>query len=81
MAAPVLAASVQTESILAAGPKYDTVQSQDNKTDERYSDRGREGKRAGEDLSSKESGARKKGTAPPEKRPRLKYRDEPRCSC
>ncbi len=81
-AAPSLATSVQAEQLLAMGSKSGAVQTQDSsRTGERYSDRDHEGKRTEKNLSSKESGARKNGTALPEKKPRLKYRDEPRCSC
>jgi hypothetical protein len=79
--APLFTAEVQPGNILAMGSKSGAGHSQDIKTDERHLERDHEGKGTGEGLSSKESGTQKKEKAPPAKRPRLKYRDESKCSC
>jgi hypothetical protein len=77
----VLVADVLPHSVLAMGSKSGAVQPQDIKTDERHLERDHEGKGTGDGLSSKESGTQNKEKAPPAKRPRLKYRDESKCSC
>jgi len=77
----LLFAGVQAESMLAMDAKGTAVQLPDNKTDERHLEIDHEGKGTGEGLSSKESDTQKKEKAPPVKRPRLKYRDESKCSC
>jgi len=77
----VLVADVLPHNILAMGSESGAGHSQDIKTDERHLERDHEGKGTGEGLSSKESGTQKKEKAPPVKRPRLKYRDESKCSC
>jgi hypothetical protein len=77
----VLVADVLPHNILAMGSKGGAVQPQDIKTDERYLERDHEGKGTRDGLSSKESDTQKKEKAPPAKRPRLKYRDESKCSC
>jgi hypothetical protein len=72
----VLVAGVQAGTVLAIGSKGEAVHPQDNKTNERHF----EGKGTEEGLSSKESGTQKE-KASPQKKPRLKYRDESKCSC
>jgi hypothetical protein len=72
----VLAAGVQAGTVLAIGSKGEAVHPQDNKTNEKHF----EGKGTGEGLSSKESVTQKKNVSP-QKKPRLKYRDESKCSC
>lgn len=76
----LLFAGVQAESILAMGAKGTAVQSPDNKTDESQRVRDQD-KQTGDGLSSKESNTQNKGKSFPGKKPRLKYRDEPGCSC
>jgi hypothetical protein len=76
----LLTAGVQAESILAMGAKNSAVQPRDNKTDESQTERNRV-KQTGDDVSSKGSNTLNKGKSSPEKKPRLKYRDEPGCSC
>jgi hypothetical protein len=76
----LLTAGVQAESILAMGAKNSAVQPTDNKTDESQSERNQL-RKPGDGLSSKESNTLNKGKSSPENKPRLKYRDEPGCSC
>ncbi len=76
----LLFAGVQAENVLAMGAKNATVLSPDNKTDESRTERNQD-KQTGDGLSSKESSTLNKGKSSPEKKPRLKYRDEPGCSC
>jgi hypothetical protein len=74
-------ADVEPGNILAMGSKSGVAHSHDIKTEKRHLERDHEGKGTGEGLSSKESGTQKNEKAPPAKRPRLKYRDESKCSC
>ncbi len=76
----LLTAGVQAESVLTMGAKNSVVEPQDNKTDESQSERNQL-RKPGDGLSSKESNTLNKGKSAPEKKPRLKYRDEPGCSC
>ncbi len=76
----LLTANVQAESMLAMGAKNGTVQPTDNKTDEGRSE-GNQVKQSGDGLSSIGSNTLNKGKSSPPKKPRLKYRDEPGCSC
>ncbi len=73
-------AEVQAGSMLAMGAKNSVVQSPDNKTDENQRIRNQD-KKAGDDISSRESGTYNSGKSSPKKKPRLKFRDEPGCSC
>ena len=73
-------AGVQAASTLAMGAKNSVVQSSDNKTDENQPQRDQD-KKTGDDISSRESGTYNRGKSSPEKKPRLKFRDEPGCSC
>jgi hypothetical protein len=73
-----LAAGVQAKCMLAT--ENPAVQTRDNKTDESQTERNRV-KQTGDGLSSKESNTLNKGKPSPTKKPRLKYRDEPGCSC
>jgi hypothetical protein len=77
----VLIADVLPHNILAMGSRGSVVPSQDIKTDGKHLEGDYENKGFGEGFSSKESGTQKKEKAPPAKRPRLKYRDESKCSC
>lgn len=76
----LLFAGVQAESILAMGAKGTAVQSPDNKTDESQRVRDQD-KQTGDGISSKESNTRNTEKPSPQKKPRLKYRDVPGCSC
>jgi hypothetical protein len=80
-AAPSFAASGDAVPILAMGTKGDTVHFRDNRTDERYSERDHKDNKSGADLSSTKNGVHSGKKSPPEKKPRLKFRDEPKCSC
>ncbi len=73
-------APVEAGNVLAMGAKGDAVQSRDNKTGESQSEEN-QGKQTGDALSTKGSNTKNMGKTSPEKRPRLKYRDEPGCSC
>jgi len=75
-----LAAGVQAKSVLAMGAENSAVQSPDNKTDENQRVKDKD-KQTGDDISSKGSNTRNTEKSPPQKKPRLKYRDEPGCSC
>ncbi len=70
----------QAEPTLAMGAKGDTVQQKDNTADENQLNRNQL-RKSGEDLSSRASNTRSSVTSSPRKKPRLKYRDEPGCSC
>jgi hypothetical protein len=76
----LLFAGVPVGSVLAMGAKNNAVQLPDNKTDESQRVRDQD-KRTGDDISSKESNTHNKGKPSPTKKPRLKYRDVPGCSC
>ncbi len=69
----------QAERTLAIGAKGDAVQ-QDSTKDENQHVRN-QGKKTGDDISSRESGTDNSGKSSPKKKPRLKFRDEPGCSC
>ncbi len=75
----LLFAPLQAGSVLAMGAKGDAAPSRDNKAGESQPEKN-QGKQSGDALSSKESSTQNKGKSP-EKKPRLKYRDEPGCSC
>jgi hypothetical protein len=77
----VLFPGIHLAGIFAMGSKGGAVQSPDNRRGEERWERDHEGEKSGEGLSPKEDGSQKKEKAPPEKKPRLKYRDEPGCSC
>ncbi len=78
----LLTANVPAESMLAMGAKDGAVQSTDNETDEGRSEGNQvKQKQSGDGLSSQESNTVNKGKSSPAKKPRLKYRDEPGCSC
>jgi hypothetical protein len=77
----LLVADVLPHNILAMGSKGDAGHSEDIKTDKRQLERDHEDKGSEDGLSSEESGTQRKEKAPPAKRPRLKYRDESKCSC
>ncbi len=70
----------QAEPALAMGAKGDIVQPSDNTADENKPNKNQL-RKPGEDLSSRVSDTRNRATSPPRKKPRLKYRDEPGCSC
>ena len=76
----LLFAGVPAESVFAMGAKNGAVQTEDNTTDAGKTeiDQKRQTK---DGISSKESGAHNKEKPSMEKRPRLKYRDVPGCSC
>ncbi len=76
----LLFAGVPTASVLSMGAKNGVVQSPDKKTDESQHV-GDQDKQPGDGMSSKESNTLDKGKSSPTKKPRLKYRDEPGCSC
>lgn len=80
VAAPSLAAGVQAERTLVLDSKSGAAHSQ-QRAGARYLERDHEGKRTGGDLSSGTNAVRKNGAVLPEKKFRLKYRDEPKCSC
>ncbi len=79
LTALLLLAPIQAGSVLAMGAKGNAAPFRDNKAGgsqpEKY-----QGKQTEDALSSKVSDTRNKGKSPV-KRPRLKYRDEPGCSC
>ncbi len=76
----VLFEGAQTENVLAMGAKSSVVQHTDKETDEGRPE-GNQAKQSGDGLSSKESNTLNRGKSSPTKKPRLKYRDEPGCSC
>ena len=79
--APLLFPSIQPQQILAMGSKGGGVQPQDTGKDEEHREKDHEGEKPGETTPPKDSGSQKKGKSPPEKKPRLKYRDESKCQC
>ncbi len=76
----VFVANGQAEPTLAMGAKGDAVQQRDSTTDGNELNRNQL-RKPGEDLSSQGSDTRDRGNASQRKKPRLKYRDEPGCSC
>ncbi len=76
----LLFAGVPAGSVLAMGAKNGAVQLPDNKTDESQHV-GDQDKQTGDGISSKGSNTRNTEKPSPQKKPRLKYRDEPKCSC
>lgn len=81
VAAPLFAASGKTVHVLAMGTNSGSVHFHDERTDERYSERDQKDNRSGADLSSTKNDDQNRKKSPPGKKPRLKYRDEPKCSC
>ncbi len=75
----MLAAGVPVGTVLA-GSNGEAVHPQHNTTTESPFEGDHEGKGAEEGLSSKETDTRK-NIMSPQKKPRLKYRDESKCSC
>jgi len=73
--------SIQPQHSFAMGSKGGVVQLEDAKKDAERTEKGRENVKSGEGISTKETGSQIKEKTPPEKKPRIKYRDEPRCSC
>jgi hypothetical protein len=73
--------SIQLQHSFAMGSKGGVVQPEDAKKDAERMGKGRKGGKSGEGISTKETGSQIKEKNPPEKKPRIKYRDEPRCSC
>ncbi len=73
--------SFQPQYNIAMGSKGNVVQPDDTEKDKKYIEKDREGGKSGEEISPKENGSQKKEKAPPQKKPRLKYREQPRCSC
>jgi hypothetical protein len=71
----------QPQHNLAMGSKGSVVQPEGAKKDGKQIDKDREGEKSGEGISPKESDSQKKEKAPPEKKPRIKYREEPGCQC
>jgi hypothetical protein len=72
---------IQPQQSFAMGSNGGVVQPEDAKKDTEHMEKGREGGKSGEGISTKETGSQIKEKNPPEKKPRIKYRDEPRCSC
>ncbi len=66
---------------LAMGAKGSVVQPQDNQKGEKNPEPDHESKGTGKIPSLEKNGVQKKEKAPPEKKPRIKYREEPGCSC
>lgn len=79
--APLPFPNIQPQHILAMGSKGGVVEPEGAKKDEKHIEKDREGGKSGEGTSPKESGSQKKEKAPPEKKPRLKYREAPGCQC
>ncbi len=72
---------VEKGNILAMGSKGDVVQSQNITQDKKHSTKEHEGETTGAGFSPERSGPGKKEKALPDKKPRIKYRDESKCSC
>jgi hypothetical protein len=63
------------------GSNGDVERPKGAKKDEEHIEKDRKGGKSGEGISTKETGSQIKERNQPEKKPRIKYRDEPRCSC
>ncbi len=70
----------QAKPALAMGAKGDAVQQRGSTTDENEMKRNQL-RKPGADMASHVTDTRDKGKPSPERKPRLKYRDEPGCSC
>ncbi len=75
----LLFAPIQSGGVLAMGAKGDAAPSLDTKAGESQPEKF-QGRQTEDALASKESATRSREKSP-EKQPRLKYRDEPGCSC
>ena len=69
-----------TDNVYGMGAKGTTVQQQEKSVSGQPGSE-HPGTRTKEDLSSEASGTVNRNSDAPEKRPRLKYRDEPGCTC
>ena len=69
-----------TDNIYGMGEKGNAAQQQEKSVSGQPGNEKR-GNRTREDISSGASGTANRNSAAPEKRPRLKYRDEPGCRC
>jgi hypothetical protein len=78
---PRLFGSAPLEQYFAMGAKGSVVQPQENLQEEKNPEADHENKKSGKSPSSEKNGVQKKEKAPPEKKPRIKYREEPGCSC
>jgi len=69
-----------TDNIYGMGEKGNAAQQQEKSVSGQPGNE-QPGIRTREDISSEASGTVNRNSAAPEKRPRLKYRDEPGCRC
>jgi hypothetical protein len=81
MAAPLLVSGSQVHDSYAMGSTNGAVQQQDDRTDEGHREQDQRSKKPGDVLSPKEKDPQEREKASPEKKPRLKYRDESKCPC
>jgi len=72
---------IQRQQSFAMGSNGDVVRPEGAKKDEEHIEKDRKVGKSGEDILTKETSSQIKEKNPPEKKPRIKYRDEPRCSC
>jgi hypothetical protein len=80
-AAPLLVSGSPVHDSYAMGSTNGAIQQQDDRTDEGHREQDQRSKKPGDVLSPEEKGSAEKGKASPEKKPRLKYRDESKCRC
>lgn len=78
---PWLFVSLPPQQYLAMDSKGSVVQPEDNRKKEKKPETDHEDKGTGKDLSPENNDAQKKEKTPPEKKPRIKFRDESGCPC